>query len=246
MPDPGRARHESYVVKLPSPKPEYPALPWTCAGATMINVYFEVLKGVLLDRLPPEFNRTSPAYCRLFVIDHPNSPAGPFREATLTLGCRLSMMPAAFVAASMTDNPKALAAGLFERGYPMGLGSIELELGTTNVRVAVKDAKGPLMTVVLPSLQTIEPGRLAYDHVDAIKTSADGKTELLVTSPDMEIEQAAICKNARIEYPDEMRDTPWHILLNHNIVSAQVARGTRTFAAGHQPGVQAPPIPAGR
>jgi len=236
VPDPGQARHESYVVKLPSPKPEYPALPWTCAGAAMINVYFEVLKGVLLDRLPPEFNRSSPAYCRLFVIDHPNSPAGPFREATLTLGCRLSMMPAAFVAASLTENPKALAAGLFERGYPMGLGTIDLELGKTSARVSIKDAKGPLITVVLPSLQTIEPGRLAYDHVDAIKTSADGKTELLVTSPDMEIEQAAICKNARIEYPDDLRDTPWHILRNHNVVSAQVARGTRTFSAGRQLG----------
>ncbi|MGH7949161.1 MAG: acetoacetate decarboxylase family protein [Candidatus Binataceae bacterium] len=243
MPDPGRARHDSYAVKLPSPKPDYPALPWTCAGATMVNVYFEVLKGVLLDLLPPEFNRTSPPYCRLFVFDHPNSPAGAFRDASLTLGCRLTMMPAAFVAASMTNSPKVLAAGLFERGYPTALGTIDLELGKASARVSIKDAKGLLMTVILPSLQTIEPGRLAYDHVDAIKTSADGKTELLVTSPDLQIESAAICKDARIEYPDEMRDTPWHILRNHNIVSAQVARGARTFAAGHEPGMQAPPIP---
>jgi hypothetical protein len=211
----------------------------------MINLYFEVLKGVLLDRLPPEFNRTSPPYCRLFVIDHPNSPAGAFREATLTLGCRLTMMPAAFVAASLTDNPKVLAAGLFERGYPNALGTIDLELAKTSARVSIKDGKGLLMTAALPSLQTIEPGRLAYDHVDAIKTLADGKTELLVTSPDMQIDTAAICKDARIEYPGEMRDTPWHTLRNRNMVSAQVARGTRTFAAGHQPGMHAPPIAAG-
>ncbi|MGH7863961.1 MAG: hypothetical protein ACREQB_03155 [Candidatus Binataceae bacterium] len=245
MPDPGRAHHDRYAVKLPSAKPDYPALPWTCAGATMINVYFEVLKGVLLDRLPPEFNRTSPPYCRLFVFDQPNSPVGAFRDASLTLGCRLTMMPAAFVAASMTNNAKVFAAGLFERGYPSALGTIDLELEKTRARVSIKDAQGLLVTLLLPSLQTIEPGRLAYDHVDAIKTLADGKTELLVTAPDLEIESAAICKDAQIEYPDETRDTPWHTLRNHNMVSAQVARGTRTFAAGHQPGMQPAPIPAG-
>jgi hypothetical protein len=108
--------------------------------------------------------------------------------------------------------------------------------------VALRDEEGELVTVELPTLQTIEPGRLAYDHVDAIKTAADGSTELLVTSPDIRIERAAICKNARIEYPDETRDTAWHVLRNRNVVSAQVARGVRTFAAAHQPGMQAPPL----
>ena len=235
MPDPGRARHEDYRIALPQSRPEFPALPWKCDGVTMLNVYFEVRKDVLLDRLPPEFNRTSPAYCRLVIFDHPNSPIGPFRDAFVALGCRLSMMPAGFVAVSITDNPRALAAGQFERGYPSTLGKIAFEADVTHAHALVSDEKGPLIEVTMPSLQTIEPSRLAYDHVDAIVTRADGKLELLVTAPDLKIERAAICKSTRIEYPAE-RESAWQALNCRNVVSSQVVAGTRTFAAAHQPG----------
>lgn len=239
MPDFGRATHESYLIDLPSAKREYPPLPWTCAGATLINVYFEVRKEVLLDRLPKEFGRTTPAYCRLFIVDTPESPVGTFRDATLALGCRLNMMPAAFTAASITDSPEVLAAGIFERGFPNTLGKIAFEADRNHAHAIISDEKGPLLEVTLPLLQTIEPSRLAYDHVDAIKTTRieNGvKPELLVTSPDFKIEQAAICKNARIEYPAERPESPWQILNNRNLVSAQLVRGTRAFAAAHAPG----------
>jgi len=239
VPDFGRAKHEKYRIELPSSKPEYPALPWTCADATMLNVYFEVRKEVLLDWLPPEYGRTVPAYCRLFVVDNPQSPAGPFRDATLGLGCRMSMMPAIFAAASITNSRTAFAAGIFERGYPNAFGKIEFEADRTRAHAIISDEKGPLLEITLPLLQTIEPSRLAYDHVDAIKTSRGDngmKTELMVTAPDFKIEHAAICKNARIEYPAERRESAWQILNNRNLVSAQVVRGTRTFAAARPPG----------
>jgi hypothetical protein len=235
MPDAGRARHDSYRIALPETRPEFPALPWNCDGATMLNVYFEVRKDVLLDRLPAEFNRTSPAYCRLVIFDHPDSPIGPFRDAYVALGCRLSMMPAGFVAASITNNSRALAAGQFERGYPTALGKISFETDLAHAHALVSDENGPLIEVTMPSLQTIEPSRLAYDHVDAIVTRADSKLELLVTSPDLKIERAAICKSTRIEYPAE-RESAWHSLNCRNVVSAQVVTGVRTFAAAHQPG----------
>jgi hypothetical protein len=235
----GRANHEKYLIELPSSKPEYPALPWTCADATFINVYFEVRKEVLLDWLPPQYGRTVPAYCRLFIVDNPQGPAGPFRDATLALGARLSMMPAVFVAASITNSRAALAAGIFERGYPSAFGKIEFEADRNSAHAIISDQKGPLLEVTLPLLQTIEPSRLAYDHVDAIKTARGDngvKTELVVTAPDFKIDHAAICKNARIEYPAERPDSTWQILNNRNLVSAQVVRGTRTFAAAGPPG----------
>ena len=238
MPDFGRAKHEKYRIALPSAKPEYPALPWTCADAVMINVYFEVRKEILLDWLPSEYGRTTPAYCRLFIMDNPQSPIGPFRDATLSLGCRLSMLPAVFVAASLTNSRDALSAGIFERGYPNTFGKIDFEADRTHAHALVSDEKGPLIEVTLPLLQTIEPSRLAYDHVDAIKTSGDdgSKTELLITAPDLKIDQAAICKNARVEYPAERPESAWQILNNRNLVSAQLVRGTRTFAAAKPPG----------
>ena len=235
MPDEGRASHESYLIALPKERASYPPLPWNCANVTMINVYFEVLKGPLLDRLPQEFCRTSPSYCRLTVINHPESPVGAFRDATLALGCRLHMMPAAFVAASVTDNEKELAAGIFERGFPNVLGKIEFESSVASARALISDANGPLLEVVLPLLQTIEPSRLAYDHTDALKTNADGKTGLMIAKPDIKIDRAAICKNARIEYPGERSDTAWRALNCRNVVSAQLVNGVRTFDAGHPP-----------
>ena len=235
MPDEGRARAETYLIDLPKDRVEYPPLPWTCPNATMLNVYFEVLKEPLLDRLPPEFCRTSPPYCRLTIFKNPESPIGAFHDAFLALGCRLNMMPAAWVAASITDNSKALAGGMFERGYPNALGRVEFEAAVDHARALVCDANGPLIELTMPLLQTIEPSRLAYDHADSFKTTAEGKTELMVTKPDMTIERAAICKNARIEYPTERSDTTWQILQCRNIVSAQVVQGTRTFAAGHPP-----------
>ncbi len=238
MPDFGRAKHEKYRIELPSSKPDYAALPWTCADAVMINVYFEVRKEILLDWLPSEYGRTVPAYCRLFIMDNSQSPIGAFRDATLSLGCRLSMMPAVFVAASLTNSRSALAAGIFERGYPSAFGKIDFEADRNHAHALVSDEKGPLIEVTLPLLQTIEPSRLAYDHVDAIKTSGDdgSKTELLITAPDLKIDQAAICKNARVEYPAERPESAWQILNNRNLVSAQVVRGTRTFAAAKPPG----------
>jgi hypothetical protein len=239
MPDFGRAKHAKYAIDLPTSKPEYPALPWTCADATILNVYFEVRKEILLDWLPPEYGRTVPAYCRLFVVDNPQSPAGSFRDATLGLGSRMSMMPAIFAAASITNSRAALAAGIFERGYANAFGKIEFEADRTGAHAIISDEKGPLLEVTLPLLQTIEPSRLAYDHVDAIKTSRGDngmKTELMVTAPDFKIEHAAICKNARIEYPTERPESAWQILNNRNLVSAQLVRGTRTFAAARLPG----------
>ncbi len=236
MPDEGRARHQDYVITLPDPKPSYPPLPWTCEGITMINVYFEVLKDPLLARLPPEFCRTSPPYCRLTVVDHPQSPVGPFREAVLALGCRLNMMPAAFVAASITDNRDVLAAGIFERGFPSVAGAIEFEAGVSQARAVISDSKGPLLHVELPLLQTIEPSRLAYDHTDALKTTGPGAAQLCIVKPDLAIEHAAICKTARIEYSEERPGAAWHALRCRNVVSAQVVRGMRVFDAGRPPG----------
>jgi len=236
VPDEGRARHEDYLIVLPSERPVYPPLPWVCPNVTMINVYFEVLKAPLLDRLPAEYCRTSPTYCRLTIIDHPESPAGPFRDANLALGCRLNMMPAAFVAASLTNSEKALAAGLFERGFPNVLGKIDFESSIGSAHTLIGDGQGPLLEVRLPLLQTIEPSRLAYDHVDALRTTTDGKTELTITKPDLTIERAAICKNAAIEYPSDRHETAWQVLRCRNVVSAQVVHGTRTFAGGGEPG----------
>jgi hypothetical protein len=236
VPDPGRSRHEDYLIDLPKERPVYPPLPWVCPNSTMINVYFEVLKAPLLDRLPPEFCRTSPPYCRLSIFDHPDSPVGPFRDAILALGCRLNMMPAAFVAASVTNNEKALAAGLFDRGFPNTLGRIEFVSSVTSARAVVSDATGPLLEVELPLLQTIEPSRLAFDHADSLRTTTDGKTVLNITRPDLDIQGAAICKNARIEYAGERPETAWHTLRCRNVVSAQLVHGARTFDSGHAPG----------
>jgi hypothetical protein len=223
-------------MALPKERPAYPPLPWVCPNSTMINVYFEVLKAPLLERLPPEFCRTSPPYCRLSIFDHPQSPVGPFRDAILALGCRLNMMPAAFVAASITNSEKAWAAGVFERGFPNVLGKIEFASSVGSARAVVGDATGPLLELELPLLQTIEPSRLAFDHADSLRSTPDGKTALTITRPDIKIQRAAICKNARIEYPGERPETTWQSLRCRNVVSAQLVHGDRTIDAGHAPG----------
>lgn len=234
MPDTGRATHEQYRIQIPALRAEYPALPWNCASATMINVYFEIRKERHLDYLLSEYSRTSPAYCRLSVFDVSESPIGPFRDAYLGLGCRMSMMPAVLVAASVTDNPKAMAAGIAERGFPNTLGKIEFEADRTQARALISDSQGPLLEVTLPTLQTMEPGRLAFDHADGIVTRGDGTLQLVATSAEMEIRQAALCKNSKIEYPIE-RDNVWQILNCRQVVSAQLIHGVRTFSAGKQP-----------
>jgi hypothetical protein len=196
----------------------------------MLNIYFEVRKDVLLDYLPPEYNRTSPAYCRLSIFDIKDSPSGRFRDAYLGLGGRAGMMSAVFVAVSITDNAKVLAAGLRERGFPNTLGTIEFDADKSQARALIADQAGPLIEILMPGLQTIEPGRLAFDHADAILTR-DGGLELVATPADMRIESAAICKNSEVKYPTE-RDSTWQMLNCRNIISAQLVRGVRTFAAG--------------
>jgi hypothetical protein len=199
----------------------------------MLNIYFEVRKETLLDLLPPLFNRSTPPFCRLMIIDHPHSPVGPFREAILALGCRYNMFPAGFAVASLTDNPKVHAAGLLERGFPTTRGQIEFTAGTDQAYATLIDQTGLVLNVEFPTLQTIEPGRLAYDHVNAFRTTGHNggaRTDLVVISPDIEITQAAISKSTHITYPS-VRDTVWHALGARQVISAQVVRGTRTVAA---------------
>jgi hypothetical protein len=234
VPDIGRATHEQYRIQIPASRTEYPSLPWKCANTTMLNVYFEIRKERHLDYLLSEYSRTSPAYCRLSVFDVGESPIGPFRDAYLGLGCRMSMMPAVLVAASITDNPRAMAAGIAERGFPNTLGKIEFAADRTQARALISDRQGPLLEVTLPTLQTMEPGRLAFDHADGVITREDGTLQLVATSAEMEIRQAALCKNGSIEYPIE-RDSVWQILNCRQTVSAQLIRGVRTFSAGKQP-----------
>jgi hypothetical protein len=83
----------------------------------------------------------------------------------------------------------------------------------------------------MPSLQTIEPSRLAYDHADSILTRAGGELELVATPADMRIQSAAICKNSEATYPTE-RHLTWQVLNCRNIISAQLVRDVRTFVAG--------------
>jgi hypothetical protein len=104
--------------------------------------------------------------------------------------------------------------------------------------VTVSYVDTTLLRVVIPSLQTIEPGRLVDDPVNAFRTTGSNgslQAKLMVMSPDIEIKQAAINKSAWIEYGGK-RETVWHKLRCRNVISAQVVRGTRTFAAARKPG----------
>ena len=234
MADFGRAKRELYRNKVPFSRSDYPALPWKCDNAIMINVYFEIQKERHLDHLLSEYSRTSPAYCRLSIFEVKESPVGSFRDACIGLGCRLGILPAVVVAASITDNAKVLAAGIAERGFPNTLGKIELEIDKTHANATISDDQGQLLEVGLPSLQTMEPGRLAFDHADGIITREDGGLDLVATPAEMTIQQAALCKNARIEYPAD-RDGIWQILNCRHIVSGQLVSGVRTFSAGQKP-----------
>ena len=234
MADFGRAKREQYAIKLPSSRTEYPALPWKCAKATMINVYFEIQKERHLDHLLSEYSRTSPAYCRLSIFDVEESPVGPFRDAYLGLGCRLGLMPAVVIAASITDNAKVLAAGIAERGFPNSSGKIALEIDRTHAHATIGDDRDQLLEVTLPSLQTMEPGRLAFDHADGIITREDGALDLVATPAEMAIQRAALCKDARIEYPVDRKGI-WQVLNCRHIVSAQAVSGERTFSPGQKP-----------
>jgi hypothetical protein len=123
------------------------------------------------------------------------------------------MMSAIFVAASITDNPKVLTAGLQEREFPYTLGKIDFEADKSHVCALIADETGLLVEILMPSLQTIDPGRLAYDHPDSILARVGGDLESEVT------------------YPTEQHLT-WQVLNCRNIISAQLVRGVRTFAAG--------------
>jgi len=159
---------------------------------------------------------------------------GPFRDAYLGLGCRLGLMPAVVIAASITDNAKVLAAGIAERGFPNSSGKIALEIDRTHAHATIGDDRDQLLEVTLPSLQTMEPGRLAFDHADGIITREDGALDLVATPAEMAIQRAALCKDARIEYPVDRKGI-WQVLNCRHIVSAQAVSGERTFSPGQKP-----------
>ncbi|MCC7364540.1 MAG: hypothetical protein IT303_09220 [Dehalococcoidia bacterium] len=197
--------------------------PWRLAGARWAQITFEVAQQAALAMLPPDTTRPIPTYARLFVLDAPESPAGPFRLAALLVGARYRMLPRNVLVDGIVEGPVEAVAAAY--GGPFRAGTVALQREGPRLTAEVAAAEGPLAAMTLPALYATEPGMLRWDAWLGF-ASTEGRTGLVEFVPQQGEVQAWLSKGASVEMaPGLPREHRWRTFRDLLTISACYVEG---------------------
>jgi hypothetical protein len=225
---PDRGLLERTAIEASALAGAHPA-PWTLPGARFAQLTYEVSQQAALGRMPADVNRPVPCYARLFVLDAPESPAGPFRLAALLTGGRYRMLPKNVLTDGIVDGPAGAVQGAF--GSPYRPGRVELTRDGARLVATVADAGGELARLTLPALYAVDPGMLRWDAW--LGFSSEGETlQIVEYSAQPDAREAFLSKGATLETsPALQRNHLWRTYRNLNTVTACYVEGTVTLTS---------------
>ena len=221
MPEAGRLSPASIEAL---PRNGANATPWKSAGVTIHQATFEIDTEEALNALPPMLTRPAPTYGRIYVIDYPESPVGPYREALLLVSCRYLMMPRQYLAASIVTSEAAAAANAAGSHYRSELGSMEIDAGNLKVRSTVTTPGGLRIVIDSAEGEPTGPDVLRYDPIIVAQPGDGGALKVMTVSgaPD-DIRDAFIASGTSIELAGG-EGTPWAALRCLNPITGTYAR----------------------
>jgi hypothetical protein len=152
---------------------------WDLPEARVISLTFEVRKAQALPLLPSTLIRPVPAYAKLIVVDAPDSPAGPYREAGLFVGARDRVQIRNVLLDGIVVGAHQLEAARSWFGGSRRTGTVDLLFGEDEIRIAIADADGPLCNVRMAALRRCDATMLKFDALLVPGATRDGSAALL-------------------------------------------------------------------
>lgn len=216
------------TLQRPSANGTAPELPWTISNALVQQVTYECTIDSSLEALPDILARPAPPYARIRIVDVPESPVGPYREALLVVSSRYLMLPRHYVVASIVTTEDAQAANA-ARGYRSTMGEVTLQQNDNSFLGTLADDTG--LDIRIDSADAIATGPtvIRYDP-DIVIMPDDGEPSVVTISADPpHVESAWLAPGTTITYAGGPNDSPWRRLRSRNTITCTIARQDITF-----------------
>ncbi len=207
---------------------------WDLSHCRVISLTFELRKEQAMPFLPRTLIRPVPAYAKIIVIDAPNSPAGPYREAALLIGARENVQIRNVLMDSVVAGEAQLEAARKAFGGSRRAGTVQIRDTGEAIEVAIADSAGPLCELRMGALRRCDATMLKYDAL-LVPGNVDGEAALLrwgVRVPLTEVE-GTLSRDWEVRMP--RRGTAWHALRPAYNVTAFQSLGPARIEAARAP-----------
>ena len=151
---------------------------WELADTRVVSLTFELSKHQMMDLLPEGLIRPVPPYAKVIIVDAPDSPAGPYREAGLFLGTRDRVQIRNVLLDAIVQGDGQLASGRRCFGGSRRAGSIELDVSDDEIRAVIAGEEGELCRIRMGALRRCDATMLKFDAL-LVAGEEDGAPGLL-------------------------------------------------------------------
>ncbi|MCY4392166.1 MAG: acetoacetate decarboxylase family protein [Chloroflexi bacterium] len=151
---------------------------WELTDTRVVSLTFELSKHQMMDLLPEGLIRPVPPYAKVIIVDAPDSPAGPYREAGLFLGTRDRVQIRNVLLDAIVQGDKQLASGRRCFGGSRRAGSIELDVSDDEIRAVISGEEGELCRIRMGALRRCDATMLKFDAL-LVAGEEDGAPGLL-------------------------------------------------------------------
>ena len=151
---------------------------WELADTRVVSLTFELSKHQMMDLLPEGLIRPVPPYAKVIIVDAPDSPAGPYREAGLFLGTRDRVQIRNVLLDAIVQGDEQLASGRRCFGGSRRAGSIELDVSDDEIRAVISGEEGELCRIRMGALRRCDATMLKFDAL-VVAGEEDGAPGLL-------------------------------------------------------------------
>lgn len=202
-----------------SAESDAPAPPWEIGEALVQHITYELPVSNARRALPDVVTRPAPTYGRISVIDRADSPVGPYREALLMVGCRVGMIPALYVVASVVNSEAARDAIASHWKYLPSVGEISIERSADAISSTIDAGDGLTVGVHSPIGEAAAVAILRYDPLLVVQPQ--GSSGVATEIPcQHEINQAWLARESALSYDGGSRSHPWIQLRSSNAITA--------------------------
>ncbi len=207
---------------------------WELANCRVISLTFELRKEQAMPFLPRTLIRPVPAYAKIIVIDAPDSPAGPYREAALLIGARENVQIRTVLVDSIVEGDSQLEVARKAFGGSRRVGTVAIRDAGEAIQVSIADSAGALCEVRMGALRRCDATMLKYDAL-LVPGNVGGEPALLrwgVRVPLTEVE-GTLSRDWEVRMP--RRGTAWHALRPAYNVTAFQSLGPARLEAARAP-----------
>lgn len=210
-----------------SAESDSPAPPWEISEAVVQHVTFEVPVPNARRNLPDAVTRSAPTYGRISVIDRADSPVGPYREAVLSVGCRVGMLPALYVVAAVVNTEAARDAIAAHWHYLPTVGEISFERGDDAIVSRIDAGAGLSVGVHSPIAEAAATAIVRYDPLLVVQPGEEGPDASEIPC-EHDVRLAWLARSTNLSYEGGSRSNPWIQLRSvHPITALAAVEGQR-------------------